>query len=163
VLPCALRRRSSLSLKLAGLNANCTAAANFPGLFPLNTGSAPSNPTSFVPGLLNNNLIGSGLVKMDYHPNEKHTLNALYFISQGQGTFNDAAGQVSSIWETQQYMRAQVGSGELTKRCFNPAPRWCPNLRRLRPARLLPGPRLRRRSLRRSPPLHRLGEFLLFA
>ena len=110
--------RSALSLKLAGLGANCSPASNFPGLFPQNTGSAQSNPTSFVPGLLNNNLIGSGLVKMDYHPNEKHTLNGLYFISQGQGTFNDAAGQVSSIWETQQYMRAQVGSGNWT---------WVPN------------------------------------
>jgi hypothetical protein len=109
--------RSALSLKLAGLNPNCSPSSGFPGLFPKNQGTGPL-PTNYSPGLNNNNQVDSGLVKVDYHLNEKHVLTGMYFISQGDGLFNDAAGQVSPIWETNQYARSQVGSGSWT---------WIPN------------------------------------
>jgi hypothetical protein len=110
--------RSALSLKLAGLSPDCSPASNFPGLFPNNLATTPGNPTSYSPGLSNNNQIYSGLTKVDYHINAKNTLNGIYFISQGDGLFNDQAYEVSPLWETNQYMRAQVGSGNWT---------WVPN------------------------------------
>ena len=121
-----LGSRSPLSLKLAGLNLDCTPASSFPGLFPKNSGSAPGNPTSFSPGLANTNQVDSGLEKVDYHINAQHTINGVYFISQGDGVFNDSAAQVSPIWETNQHMRAQVGSGNWT---WVPSPRWVNELR----------------------------------
>ena len=109
--------RSALSLHLAGLNPDCSPSSSFPGLFPKNLGTGPS-PTNYSPGLGNNNLVDSGLVKVDYHLSEKNILTGMYFISQGDGLFNDAAGEISPLWETNQYARSQVGSGSWT---------WVPN------------------------------------
>ncbi len=109
--------RSALSLHLAGLNPDCSPSSSFPGLFPKNLGTGPS-PTNYSPGLGNNNLVDSGLVKVDYHLNERNMLTGMYFISQGDGLFNDAAGEISPLWETNQYARSQVGSGSWT---------WVPN------------------------------------
>lgn len=106
--------RSALSLHLAGLNPDCTPSSNFPGLFPKNLGTAPGDPTQFSPGLSNNNQVDTGLGKIDYLVNAHHTLHGMYFISQGNGLFNDSAAQISPVWETNQYMRAQVGSGNWT-------------------------------------------------
>jgi hypothetical protein len=103
--------RSVLSLKLAGLTSECGPASNFPGLFPKNLGTTPGNPTSYVPGLSNTNQVDGGLTKVDYHINPKNTLSGMYFFSQGDGLFNDNAWEVSPLWETNQFMRAQVGSG----------------------------------------------------
>ena len=109
--------RSALSLHLAGLNADCSPSSTFPGLFPKNLGTGPS-PTNYSPGLGNHNLVDSGLVKVDYHLNEKNMLAGMYFISQGDGLYNDSAGEISPLWETNQYARSQVGSGSWT---------WVPN------------------------------------
>jgi hypothetical protein len=110
--------RSALSLKMAGLNPDCSPASNFPGLFPNNLGTTPGNPTSYTPGLSNTNQIDGGLAKVDYHINAKNILTGMYFISQGDGIFDDSTWEVSPLWETNQYMRAQVGSGSWT---------WVPN------------------------------------
>ncbi|MBV9508621.1 MAG: TonB-dependent receptor [Acidobacteriia bacterium] len=112
--------RSALSLRLAGLNPDCSPSSSFPNLFPNNSGTAAGDPALFSPGLSNTNQIDTGLTKLDYHISAKHVINGVYFISQGNGVFNDAAGEVRPAWETNQYMRAQVGSGNWT---------WIPNSR----------------------------------
>jgi carboxypeptidase family protein len=107
-----------LSANLAGLNpANCNPVSSqvsngFQGLFPIVSGA---NGTSIPNTLPNSNRIDSGLGKINYHLNDKHSLSAMYFISPGSGILNDAPGtQVSPVWETNQYARSQVFEGSWT-------------------------------------------------
>src|SRR6266478_4228022 len=110
---------TALSAQLAGLNpATCQPASGqptggFQGMFPVNsTGSLTTDINS-------NNMINSGLVKMDYHINNKSTLSGMYFISPGNGVLADNPGrQLVPQWLTNQYARSQVGSGTWT---------WTPN------------------------------------
>jgi hypothetical protein len=112
----AAANRAPLSLMLTGLNPDCTAASNYPGLFPVVSGS---NLTKIPNNLNNNNRIDSGLAKIDYYINEKHSISGMYFISPGSGILNDAPGtQTKNIWLTNQYARSQVLSGSWT---------WTPN------------------------------------
>ena len=96
-------------------NGVCAPDTNFPGLFPVNNGTT----TSLFTDLTSQNEIDSGVVKVNYHINEHHSLNGVYIISQGTGTQIDAPGvEVSTDWATLQHERAQVGSGDWT---------WTPN------------------------------------
>ena len=62
--------------------------------------------------LANQNTIYSGVGKLDYRLNDKHSFNGLYFISPGSGTFVDApTTQVANQWLTDQYAKSQVLSG----------------------------------------------------
>jgi len=106
--------RAPLSLQLAGLDASCNSVSgqpsgNFSGIFPI-------SPTeSLLTDLTTNNLIASGLAKVDYHLNDKNTFSGMYFISPGSGIVVDNPGrEVSSSWLTDQYARSQVGSGSWT-------------------------------------------------
>ena len=98
-------KRTALSLKLAGLDANCVMGST-PGVFPVSNGS------NDLPTALNSlNTIYSGVAKIDYHINDKHSLSGMYFISPGNGTFVDDPGhQIVPQWLTVQYARSQVGS-----------------------------------------------------
>ena len=59
--------------------------------------------------------IYSGVVKMDYHLNEKNSFSGMYFISPGSGTFVDNPTiQINPQWLTVQSARSQVGSGNWT-------------------------------------------------
>ena len=99
--------RRALSLQLAGLDATCTPLSNYPGLFPVNNGTTTTLGTS----LSSTNRIYSGVGKIDYHINDKHSLSGMYFISPGSGTFvDDPPNQVAQQWLTNQYARSQVGS-----------------------------------------------------
>jgi Carboxypeptidase regulatory-like domain/TonB dependent receptor-like, beta-barrel len=95
-------------LPLAGQPANGP-QGQFQGLFPVtSTGTLNTDLNS-------NNRIDSGLVKVDYHINDKNTLSGMYFISPGNGIFVDNAGrEVAPAWLTDQYARSQVGSGSWT-------------------------------------------------
>ena len=88
-------------------------ANGFQGLFPVSSDGTLNT-------ILNtNNKIDSGLVKVDFHPNDKNTMSGMYFISPGRGIFVDNAGrEVATQWLTDQYARSQVGSGSWT---------WTPN------------------------------------
>ena len=98
-----------LSAQLAGLSTTCTPLGNFPGLFPVNSGA---NGLIVSTSLASQNTIYSGVGKLDYHLNDKHSFNGLYFISPGSGTFVDApTTQVAQQWLTTQYARSQVLSG----------------------------------------------------
>jgi len=65
--------------------------------------------------LANVNNIYAGVVKVDYHLNEKNSFSGIYFISPGNGTFVDnPVIQINPQWLTVQYARSQVGSGSWT-------------------------------------------------
>jgi hypothetical protein len=118
---------TALSAQLAGItvgaaaaghpNGTCAAGPNYPGLFPVNPGTA-ANPAQIGNGLVNNNTIHSGLAKVDYHLNEKHSISGSYFISPGAGIVNDSPNQTNLLWETNQYARSQGFAGNWT---------WTPN------------------------------------
>nr|MDP9112614.1 carboxypeptidase-like regulatory domain-containing protein [Acidobacteriota bacterium] len=74
---------SALSAQLAGLSTSCTPLSNFPGLFPV------SSNGQYTSSLASTNTIYSGVGKLDYRVNDKHSFNGLYFQSPGDGTFVD--------------------------------------------------------------------------
>ncbi len=97
---------SALSAQLAGLSTSCTPLANFPGLFPV------SSTGNFPTALASSNSIFSGVGKLDYRINDKNSLNGMFFMSPGTGTFVDApASEIAQQWLTTQYARSQVISG----------------------------------------------------
>ena len=97
---------SALSAQLAGLSSTCTPMSNFPGLFPnTSTGNYPT-------ALSSTNSIFSGVGRLDYRINDKNTINGLFFMSPGNGTFvDDAIHEIAPQWLTTQYARSQVISG----------------------------------------------------
>jgi hypothetical protein len=103
---------TKLSAQLAGLSdltspTPCTPLANYPGIFPLNLGPTKTINTALV----STSRIYSGVGKIDYHINDKHTLSGMYFMSPGSGTFvDDPTIQVDPQWLTVEYARSQVGS-----------------------------------------------------
>ncbi|HEV3329387.1 MAG TPA: carboxypeptidase regulatory-like domain-containing protein [Bryobacteraceae bacterium] len=97
---------TALSAQLAGLSTSCVPLSNYPGLFPA------SSTGSFATALASSNSIFSGVGKLDYHINAKNTLNGMFFMSPGSGTFVDApASEIAAPWLTTQYARSQVISG----------------------------------------------------
>ena len=117
---------TALSAQLAGLTTSCTPLSNYPGLFPVNSGTSPTDPSFHASGLTNTNGINGGLGKVDYQVSSKHALHGMYFISQGHGNQNDAPNQVNQIWLSDLYARAQTGSGTWV---------WTPNSRWVNEAR----------------------------
>jgi carboxypeptidase family protein/TonB-dependent receptor-like protein len=116
-----------LSAQLAGLSTNCTPLANYPGLFPVNPGTDPADPRNLNTSISSDNKIDSGLAKMDYHLNDKHSLSGVYFISPGNGVLADNPTlEIAGPWLTNQYARSQVGSGSWT---WVPNSRWVNSLR----------------------------------
>jgi hypothetical protein len=114
---------SALSAQLAGLDTNCNPLSNYPGLFPANNGTTNNFDTS----LTSTNKIYSGVAKVDYHINDKHSLSGMYFISPGDGTFvDDPPHEVAQQWLTVQHARSMVGSGGWT---YVPNSRWVNSLR----------------------------------
>jgi Carboxypeptidase regulatory-like domain/TonB dependent receptor len=118
---------TALSAQLAGItvgapaaghpNGTCTQGPNYPGLFPVDPGTA-ANPQQIGNGLVNNNTIHSGLVKVDYRLNDQHSINGSYFISPGAGIVNDSPAQTNVLFETNQYARSMGFAGNWT---------WTPN------------------------------------
>jgi hypothetical protein len=104
-----------LSAQLAGLSTGCAPLSNYPGLFVSN----PGPTTAINTALVSTNRIYEGVAKVDYHLSQNHSLNFMYFISPGSGTFVDNATiEIAQPWLTSQYARSQVLSGNWT---------WTPN------------------------------------
>lgn len=102
-----------LSAQLAGLSSTCVPLSNYPGLFPANTNSTLNTDINST------NQIDAGLVKGDYHINDKNTLTGTYFISPGNGVLADnTLAQFVPAQLTVQYARAQVSAVNWT---------WTPN------------------------------------
>ncbi len=108
--------RTALSLRLAGLDANCVMGST-PGVFPVSNGS-----NDLTTSLNSVDRIYSGVGKLDYKVNDKNTLSGMFFMSPGQGAFVDDPGhQVVTSQETTQYARSIVGSVGWT---FIPSSTW---------------------------------------
>jgi hypothetical protein len=124
---------TALSAQLAGLSfnkstlgptgtlaGNCTPVSGQPangflGLFPVNRG-----PTTVAfTALPSTNTINGGLAKVDYHLSDHHSLQGMYFLSQGDDLAVDNPFlQIVSAFLTQQHARAQATSASWT---------WTPN------------------------------------
>jgi Carboxypeptidase regulatory-like domain/TonB dependent receptor len=115
-----------LSAQLAGLSMSCAPLSNYPGFFP--AASGPAGGAATLETLLNTtNTIHSGIVKVDYHINDKNSVDASYFISPGGGAFVDNPTiQIATQWLTNQYGRSQVFSGNWT---FRPNSNWVNEVR----------------------------------
>jgi len=88
---------SAASLKLAACtsptvtggvvttNATCTGLP----FFPVNTNTSGPGGTSFISFLPNTNVSDNGVAKIDYHINDKNTLNGLFLVGNYRGTGED--------------------------------------------------------------------------
>jgi len=112
---------TALSAQLAGLSNTCTPLPNYPGLFPVNSGTngLPQGKAYINPGLQAENQIDSGLGKINYHVNDKNSLTGMYYISPGSGPFVDGpSSQMLPYQRTSQYARSMAFAGNWT---------WTPN------------------------------------
>ena len=115
-----------LSASLAGLTSTCAVdpskATTAPGVGPFQ-GLFPSTTTgTYFTDLPNNNTVNGGLAKINYHLNDKHSLEGMYFISQGDDLATDApTTQVADPWLTIEHARSQAGSGDWT---WTPSSSW---------------------------------------
>jgi hypothetical protein len=113
---------TALSAQMAGLSNTCTPLPNYPGLFPVNAGTNPLGSIFIPDSLPNTNRIDSGVGKVDYHLNDKNSMNFMYEISPGSGLLNDAPNsQTNTAFETQQYARSQVFASSWT---WTPSSTW---------------------------------------
>jgi hypothetical protein len=120
-----------LSLSLAGLTSTCAidptktkadpGGNQFQGLFPVDTTG------TILSGLASTNSVNGGLVKINYHLNDKNSLEAMYFISQGDALGDDGPGsEVSNSWVSAQHARSQAYSGSWT---WTPSSTWVNEVR----------------------------------
>jgi hypothetical protein len=109
---------SAASLKIAGCSFTPPNTVKCDGSgFPLNPGGAASSINFGLPNTVSSdNAVG----KVDFRPNERHTLSSLYFFGNNSGTVSDA-GQLQTKWLTQIHTRAQVFGENWT---YVPNARW---------------------------------------
>jgi hypothetical protein len=108
---------TALSAQLAGLSNTCTPLANYPGILPVNAGTNPLGPTIIADSLPNQNRIDGGVGKIDYHLNDKNSMNFMYEISPGSGQpnqygFRDSAVRALSGLRLQLDLDAQFHLGQ---------------------------------------------------
>jgi hypothetical protein len=120
-----------LSASLAGLTSTCAVDASktttaagvgpFQGLFPLTTTG------TYFTDLANNNTVNGGLAKINYHLSDKHSLEGMYFVSQGDDLAVDAATtQVATSSLSIEHARSQAASGDWT---WTPSSSWVNEVR----------------------------------
>lgn len=85
---------SPLSLKLAQL-------------YPANSGTNSQGPGFLAVGFPNKNREDNGLLKIDYHLNDKHSITGHYFVGDSIQTERDIS-VLQPIWQSQAVTRAQV-------------------------------------------------------
>jgi hypothetical protein len=107
---------SGVSLKVAGCTLGSPVTCNGQG-FPTNTGA---NGTSITTGFPNTVSADNAVAKIDYHINERNSLNGTYFFGNNSGTVDDAL-QLQPQWLTLIHTRAQVLGGNWT---FAPSYHW---------------------------------------
>jgi hypothetical protein len=97
---------SAASLKIAGCSFTPPNTVKCDGSgFPVNPSTVPGSSINF--GLPNSVSSDNAVGKVDYRPNERHTLSSVYFFGNNSGTVSDA-GQLQTKWLTQIHTRAQV-------------------------------------------------------
>jgi len=94
---------SPTSLKIAGLDNTCTRTSGY-SIFDLPDGfQRDATNSANVSGSLNTNFgVDNGLAKIDFHLNDKNSVNAKYFVGRDTGLV------VNSATITQNYWRPQV-------------------------------------------------------
>jgi hypothetical protein len=75
--------------------------------YPLNNGLGVHGPKKVNLGFPNRNREDNGLIKMDYHINDKNTLTGRYFIADSIQTERDVT-VLQPIWQSQAVTRPQV-------------------------------------------------------
>lgn len=99
---------NALSLKLAGLTyggtpGTCAASSPYTGIFQtgdINNGADPVTP-------IGNDKVNNGLVKMDYHLNDKNTFSGEYFVGNFDGLgFQGAPAQ--PYWDVTAHAKSMV-------------------------------------------------------
>ena len=127
---------TALSAELAGLSfnkstlgptgtlaGNCTPVSGQPangflGLFPVNPGPG----TVAFTALPSTNTINGGLAKVDYHLSDHHSLQGMYFLSQGDNlAVDNPAAQSAFAFLSQEHARAQAVSAGWT---WTPTSAW---------------------------------------
>ncbi len=110
---------TALSAQLAGLSNTCTPLANYPGLFRVNTGASGTRVGDV---LGTHNTENGGVAKVDYHINDKHALNGMYFNSRSNGVFpTNPSTEIQPVWEDNLKAATQVFAGNWT---YTPNARW---------------------------------------
>jgi hypothetical protein len=119
---------SALSARLAGLDpttcAVTAASASVENVFVTNHGDQfAKDATQVVPSglfsLSDVNATYNGLVKVDYHLNDRNTLSGMFFIGDGSGTWDDNPSVITSPFSESLFpVTARIGSGSWT---------WVPN------------------------------------
>jgi hypothetical protein len=106
---------SALSLKLTGCTppSSGTVYTCTGGLYPTNNGNSPTVPQGFPSVFRSDN----GVLKIDYHINDKNTLNGMYFQSAGLITAEDVT-YLEPQWRSVQVNRPRVAGASWT---------WTPN------------------------------------
>ncbi len=115
---------SANSLKLAGLNSNCTPASNYPGLFPVNNNTNPNQ--TIANGAVSSQQSDNGLAKITYHINDHNDINGTTFIGRGTGTIMDAPSEVQPLWLTDASMWVGVAEASWV---YTPNSSWVNELR----------------------------------
>jgi hypothetical protein len=83
-------------------------------------GTSPLGDTTDVLGLVSTNHQNDGVIKGDYHPDDKNTLSGMYFNGQGGGIWNDGSyelgipGSSNSPWMSNLSASIQMASGAWT-------------------------------------------------
>lgn len=120
-----------LSASLAGLTSTCAVdpskSTTAPGVGPFQ-GLFPSTTTgTYFTDLANNNAVNGGLAKINYHLSDKHSLEGMYFLSQGDDIAVDApTTQVADPNLTIEHARSQAISGDWT---WTPSSTWVNEVR----------------------------------
>jgi hypothetical protein len=122
-----------LSARIAGISNTTTCAinANPPGkmivpgsgvgVFTVNNATTVPGTDTVFPNLSNTSRSDNGLVKVDYHLNQKNVMNGYYFIGENNGTWNDSFAELNPNSESLLYVRAQLASGGWV---WTPNSRW---------------------------------------
>ncbi len=103
---------SPVSLQIAGCQLGPPVTCTGKGI-PLNNGKNPDGPTALIFGLPNTVSSDNAVGKVDYHFNDRHVLNGMYFFGNNSGTVSDAS-QLQPQWLTQIHTRAQVAGATWT-------------------------------------------------
>ncbi len=112
---------TALSAQLAGLDTSCNKQSWYPGFFLPATGPAGER-ANVNSNIGTTNKIYAGISRVDYHVNNKNSVYASYFISQGSGVAVDnPPAEINTAWLTDTFARSQVFSAGWV---FTPSSSW---------------------------------------
>ncbi|MBI3670819.1 MAG: TonB-dependent receptor [Acidobacteria bacterium] len=113
-----------LSRNLLGTGA-FTGNGLFPGLFPVNNGTDPRDPTLINTGFPNANRMDAFIVKADHHISDRHNITGRYFFGDSLQQEQDFT-VLRAEWRSQSQLRAQVVGANYT---WTPSSRWVNELK----------------------------------